>query len=369
MITRVPYSYLERQFVEIDPILDDIRDLVRRGDYTLGGAVRDFEARFARLVGVRHAIGVNSGTEALTLALRAVGVGPDDEVITAPNTFIATVGAIVAAGARPVFVDVDAQHNIDPALIEAEITPRTRAILPVHLEGNPADMAGIGDIAELYGLEVVEDACQAFTAAIGDRRVGTFGRAGGFSLHPLKPMNVWGDAGMIVTNDDTVADHLRLLRNHGLRDRDTVEIFGVNSRLDTLQAIVGSHLLDGVLAATDRRIANAGRLDAGLFDLGDVVRIPPRRAGVRHVYQIYVIETRERDGLLRFLVEQGIEAKVHYPVPVHLQPAARGLGYGVGDFPVCERQAREILTLPAHQFLSDDEIDGMIEHVRRFYGR
>jgi dTDP-4-amino-4,6-dideoxygalactose transaminase len=229
MSPRVPYSYLERQFAEIDPILDDIRALVRRGDYTLGGAVRDFETRFARLVGARHAIGVNSGTDALILALQAVGVGPGDEVVTAPNTFIATVGAIVAAGARPVFVDVDARHSIDPALIEAAITPRTRALLPVHLEGNPADMEAIDAIARRRGLVVVEDACQAFTAAIDGRRVGTFGRAAAFSLHPLKPLNVWGDAGMIVTDDDAITDQLRLRRNHGLRDRDTVEVWGVNS--------------------------------------------------------------------------------------------------------------------------------------------
>jgi dTDP-4-amino-4,6-dideoxygalactose transaminase len=367
--THVPYSYLERQFVEIDPILDDIRALVRSGDYTLGAAVRDFETRFASLVGVRHAIGVNSGTEALTLALQAVGVRPGDEVITAPNTFIATVGAIVAAGAFPVFVDVDDQHSIDPARIEAAITPSTRALLPVHLEGNPADMGAINAIAARRGVVVVEDACQAFTAAIGGHRVGTFGRAAGFSLHPLKPMNVWGDAGMIVTDDDAIADQLRLRRNHGLRDRDTVEIFGVNSRLDTLQAIVGSHLLDGVLAATDRRIVNARRLDAGLADLEGMIRIPRRRPGVRHVYQIYVIEAQDRDGLLRYLVELGIEAKVHYPVPVHLQPAARDLGYKAGDFPECERQAGQILTLPAHQFLSDDEVDLTIAAVRGFYGR
>lgn len=369
MIARVPYSYLERQFADVDAILEDIKALVATGDFTLGAAVVDFEARFARLVGTRHAVGVNSGTEALTLALAGVGVGPGDEVITAPNTFIATVGAIVAAGARPVFVDVNREHNIDPRLIEAAITPRTRALLPVHLEGNPADMAAIGAIAERHRLAVVEDGCQSFTAAIDGRRVGTFGRAAGFSLHPLKPLNVWGDAGMIVTDDDALADHLRLRRNHGLRDRDTVEIFGVNSRLDTLQAIVGGHLLDGVLAATARRIAHAQRLDAGLADLAGDVTIPPRRAGVRHVYQIYVVEARDRNGLLEFLLDRGIEAKVHYPVPVHLQPAARDLGYRLGDFAVCEQQARDIITLPTHQHLTDGEVDYIVEQVRRFYGR
>ncbi|HET7874921.1 MAG TPA: DegT/DnrJ/EryC1/StrS family aminotransferase [Methylomirabilota bacterium] len=367
---RVPYSYLERQFADkVDAILADLRALVRTGDYTLGQAVGEFEGRYARILGVRHAIGVNSGTEALTLALQAVGVRPGDEVITAPNTFIASVGAVVAAGARPVFVDVNTEHNIDPSLIEAAITPRTRALLPVHLSGNPADMPAILEIARRRGLAVVEDACQAFTAAIDGRPVGSFGEAAGFSLHPLKPLNVWGDGGMIVTSSDALADHLRLRRNHGLRNRDTVEIWGVNSRLDTIQAIVGLHLLDDILAITDRRIENAHHLDAGLTRLAPEITIPPRRPGVRHAYLTYVVQARDRDGLVRFLLERGVEAKVHYPVPVHLQPAAKDLGYKLGDFPVCERQAREIVTLPAHQHLTPAELDYVIEQGGRFYGR
>lgn len=367
---RVPYSYLERQFAHnADAILADIRELVRAGDYTLGAAVADFESRYARQLGVRHAIGVNSGTEALTLALEAVGVRPGDEVITAPNTFIATVGAIVAAGARPIFVDVNAEHNIDPTLIEAALTPRTRALLPVHLSGNPADMPAVLEIARRRGLPVVEDACQAFGASIDGRFVGAWGDAAGFSLHPLKPLNVWGDGGVIATGSDAMADHLRLRRNHGLRNRDTVEIFGVNSRLDTLQAIVGRHLLDGIMAITDRRIANARRLDRGLAALGGDITIPPRRPGARHVYQTYVVQARDRDALVRFLNERGVEAKIHYPVPVHLQPAAKELGHKPGDFPVCEAQAREIVTLPSHQFLTDEEIDYVIQQVREFYQR
>ena len=369
MSLRVPYSYLDRQFADIDAILEDVRALVRTGDFTLGRAVTEFEARFARQVGARHAVGVNSGTDALILALQAAGVGPGDEVITAPNTFIATVGAIVAAGARPVFVDVNAEHTLDAPLVELAVTARTRAIMPVHLSGSPADMPAIMKIAERSGVAVVEDACQAFTAAIDGRAVGTFGVAAGFSLHPLKPLNVWGDAGMIVTDSDAIADHLRLRRNHGLRDRDTVELFGINSRLDTLQAVVGSHLIDGILDATEARIRNARRLDAGLADLAGDVVIPPRRPGARHVYLTYVIQARDRDGLVRFLLERGIEAKVHYPVPLHLQPAARDLGYRAGAFPVSERQAREIVTLPAHQYLAQTELDYVIEQVRRFYNK
>jgi len=268
---RVPYSYLKRQFAQnVDAILADIRELVRTGDYTLGAAVADFETRYARQLGIRHAIGVNSGTEALTLALQAVGVKPGDEVITAPNTFIATVGAIVAAGARPVFVDVNAEHNLDPGLVEAAITPRTRALMPVHLSGNPADMPVLMEIARRRGIPVVEDACQAFTAAIDGRFVGAWGDAAGFSLHPLKPLNVWGDGGIIATGSDDIAHHLRLRRNHGLSNRDTVEIFGVNSRLDTLQAIVGRHLLDGTMAITDRRIAMPGRF-VGLRNFSELL--------------------------------------------------------------------------------------------------
>lgn len=365
----VSYSYLERQFADVEAILADVRALVASGDFTLGKALTGFETRFAGVVGARHAIGVNSGTDALALSLQAVGVGPGDDVITAPNTFIATVGAIVAAGARPRFVDVDASHCLDPLRIEAAITSRTRAIVPVHWAGCPADMSAIQDVANRRGLAVVEDACQAFTAAIDGRSVGTFGQTGGFSLHPLKPLNVWGDGGVIVTDSDGLAEHLRLRRNHGLRNRDTVEIWGVNSRLDTLQAVVGGHLLDQARAVTDQRIAHAARLDRGLADLADLVTIPPRRSGVRHVYQIYVVQAKARDELHDWLVARGVEAKVHYPVPLHLQPAARELGYGRGDFPVCETQADEIITLPAHQHLTTAEVDCVIEQVRAFYGR
>jgi dTDP-4-amino-4,6-dideoxygalactose transaminase len=366
---RVPYSYLDRQFTNIEPILDDIRKLVASGDFTLGAPVAEFEARFAKHVGTRHAIGVDSGTDALTLALQAVGVRAGDEVITAPNTFIATVGAIVAAGARPIFVDVNAEHNIDPALIERAMTPRTRALVPVHLSGNPADMPTILDIARRRGVPVVEDACQAFTAAIDGRAVGSFGAVAAFSLHPLKPLNVWGDGGVITTDSDAIAAELRLRRNHGLRDRDTVDVFGVNSRLDSLHAVVGNHLVDAVPAITERRIQHARRLDGRLSALTGDITIPPRRRGVRHVYQTYVVQARRRDELLRFLQAQGVEAKVHYPVPVHLQPASRELGGKPGDFPVCETQAREIITLPAHQHLTDDEVDYVAEQVTKFYGR
>ncbi len=364
----VRYSYLEEQFKDHQSILDGISGLVRSGDYTLGRSMQEFEEAFAAILGARYAVGVNSGTDALFLSLKAAGVGPGDEVITAPNTFIATVGAIVAAGARPVFVDI--VHNdyvIDPDMIEGAITPRTKAIMPVHYAGHPADMTAILGLAEEHGVTVIEDACQAITAGIDNRCVGTFGEAGGFSLHPLKNLNVWGDGGVIVTNSDTMREKLVLLRNHGLKNRDEVAVFGYNSRLDSLQAIVGKHLIRDMEQITATRIKWANRIDAALGDLKPFITIPERKPGRRYVYHLYMLIVEDRDGLLGHLTGSGIEAKVHYPIPVHLQEAARYLGYRRGDFPETERQAGHIITLPVHQHLSEGQVDYMIETIRRFY--
>ncbi|MBI2526494.1 MAG: DegT/DnrJ/EryC1/StrS family aminotransferase [Candidatus Rokubacteria bacterium] len=364
---RVPYSYLEEQFADSEAILRDIKGLLESAQYTLGPAVAQFEAAFARLCGARFAVGVGTGTDALFLSLKALGVGPGDEVITAANTFIATAGAIVAAGARPAFVDAGDDFNIDPAGIERAITPRTRAIIPVHYAGQPAKMGAILPLAAAHGLPVVEDACQAIGAAIDGHLVSSFGVAAGFSLHPLKNLNVWGDGGVVVTSSEELDATLRLLRNHGLRGRDEVEVFGYNSRLDTLQAIVGNHLIKDVEAITAARIGNARALDAGLAPLAPRVRIPTRRAGERHVFHLYMFEAEDRDRLLAHLLARGVEAKIHYPVPLHLQPAGRRLGYREGDFPEAERQATRIITLPVHQHLSREQVDHMIEAVTDFY--
>lgn len=364
----VKYSYLEEQFADPQPILAEIERLVRSTDYTLGYPVEEFEQRFAKVIGTKYAVGVNSGTDALFLALKALDIGTGDEVITCPNTFIATVGAIVAAGARPVFVDVlEGDYTINPDLIEAAITPKTKALLPVHYAGHPADMPSIMAIAERHGLPVIEDACQAISAAVDGKNVGTFGIAAGFSLHPLKNLNVWGDGGMIVTNSDEVRDKLILLRNHGLKTRDEVQIFGYNSRLDSLQAVVGNALIKDVNWITETRIKWAGRLDEGLTDLADYVTIPERKSDRRYVYHLYMLMVNERDKLLSYLQEHDIEAKVHYPIPLHLQEAARHLGYKEGDFPVCEQQAKSVITLPVHQHLKQEQIDYMIEMIHRFY--
>jgi aminotransferase EvaB len=363
----VPYSYLRDQFADSEPILRDIKSLLESTQFTLGPPVAEFEQRFARLCGARHAIGVGTGTDALSLSLKALGVGPGDEVITAANTFIATAGAIVQAGARPVFVDVLDDFNLDPGKIEAAVTPRTRALLPVHYAGQPAKMGPILEIARRRGLPVVEDACQAISAAIDGRLVSSFGVAAGFSLHPLKNLNVWGDGGVIVTNSSELDVTLRLLRNHGLRNRDEVEIFGYNCRLDSLQAIVGNHLIRDTEAITAARIKNALALDAGLAPVAPRVRVPKRRPNERHVFHLYMFEADDRDRLLAWLLEREVEAKVHYPVPLHLQPAGRRLGYKEGDFPEAERQAKRIITLPVHQHLRAEQVRYMIDCVAEFY--
>lgn len=365
---QVKYSYLQEQFTDYPAILERIAEVVRAGDYTLGQAVAEFEQRFAACLGAQYAVGVNSGTDALFLALKAAGVGAGDEVITAPNTFIATIGAINASGARPVFVDITNEFVIDPTLIEPAITPRTKAIMPVHYAGVCADMDQILPLARQKGLKVIEDACQAIGASLRGQKAGTFGLAGGFSLHPLKNLNVWGDAGVIVTDDPQLWDRLVLLRNHGLKNRDEVEIFGYNSRLDTIQAAVGLHLIDQLEWITETRIKWAQRLDQALVELAPKVKVPARRPHKRYVHHLYMFQAQRRDELLAFLQAGGIEAKVHYPIPLHLQRCAAHLGYREGDFPVAEAQARSIITLPVHQHLREEQVEYMIVKIGEFYG-
>lgn len=366
-VTRVPFSYLDRQFADVDAYLEDIKKLVVSGDFTLGAALAEFERRFAELCGAPHAIGVGTGTDALSMSLKVLGVGPGDEVITTPTTFVATVGAIAMTGARPAFVDSEDGFVIDPDKIEAAITSKTKAIVPVHYTGNVADMPAIMEIAGKHGLIVVEDACQAIMGAIDGKPVGSWGAAAGFSLHPLKNLNVWADGGVIVTHSAELADKLRLYRNHGLVGRDEVAIYGVNCRLDTIQAVVGNRLIGQTEFITTQRITNAQKYDEAFADMGEFIGIPRRRPGVRHVYHLYLLRVARRDALLKFLNENGVEAKIHYPIPMHLQEATRDLGYKMGDFPKSEEDSRNIITLPAHQHLTPGEIDYAIKKVREFY--
>jgi dTDP-4-amino-4,6-dideoxygalactose transaminase len=364
---QVKYSYLDQQFADPEPYFDDLRKLVATGEFTLGPFVDVFEKKFADYIGVKHAIGTNTGTGALVLALKAVGIKPGDEVITVANTFVATVGAIVAAGARPVFVDCDERYQIDVARIPAAITERTRAILPVHWAGCPADIEAVLEIAQKHNLQVVEDACPSVGAKVNGRNCGTFGKVNAFSMHPLKPLNVWGDGGIVVTNDDDAAAFLRLYHNHGLVDRDHIEFWGVNDRLQPFQAVVATRLLDQMEGLIEARRRNARLLDEGLADLSEFVRTPHRPDGYREVYQLYIASFDRRDELVAYLESKGIEAKVHYPIPLHLQRAASDLGYKRGDFPVSERQASEIVTLPSHQHITPEQIKYTVDTIRSFY--
>ena len=374
---RVPFSYLERQFKQssnpenekelTDLIIDDIRAFLKTSEFTLGSKVEEFERKFADFIGVKHAIGVGSGTDALILSLRALGIGPGDEVITCAETFIATAGAIAGVGATPVFVDVNDEFTIDENLIEGAITPKTKAIIPVFFTGNCPNMDAITAIAKKHSLHVVEDSCCGIDARIGDRKAGSMGITGTFSFHPLKNLNVWSDGGMITTQSDEIARSLRLLRNHGLASRDEVECFGYNSRLDALQAVVALRMIDDVTEVTDQRIANAKRLDEALADLSEFIEIPQRSPEYRHVFHLYMLRVKGRDELLKYCQAHEIEAKVHYPIELPYQNCCKHLGYKKGDFPKAERDRDTIITLPCHQLLSPAEVNHMIETIRSFY--
>lgn len=364
----VRYSYLPQQFADIDDLLVEIKELVHSGDFTLGNALARFESRFAELIGAGHAIGVGSGTDALKLPLAALGIGAGDEVITAANTFIATVGAIAEVGATPVFVDCDDTFCMDTDQLEAAITPRTKAIMPVHYTGYMTQMPRVLEVARRHELEVVEDACQAILADIGGKKAGTWGRAGGFSLHPLKNLNVWGDGGVIVTDDDAFADQLRLLRNHGMVNRDEIAVLGFNSRLDTLHAVVGNWLIGDAESITQRRIDNAGFYDTHLEKI-EGIRVPARLAEMRSVFHLYMVFAERRDELLAYCQERGIEAKIHYPTPVYRQPALAHLGHQVGDFPVADAHAESVITFPCDQHLDEPQREYVVATVGEFYAR
>lgn len=363
----VPYLDLRAEF-NTEEVFAVVKEQLEKAFFVGGPAIDEFEERFAKVCGTRFSIGVNSGTDALFLVMRALGIGPGDEVITAPNSFLASAGAVAQAGATPTFCDVRSDYMLDPDKLEAAITDKTRAIIPVHLTGAPAPMGQIMEIATARGLHVIEDCAQAICATENGKLVGSFGIAGGFSLHPLKNLPVAGDGGMITTDDEELRDRLLILRNHGLIDRNTTAEFAYNSRLDAIQAAIGNVGLDRLEGITKRRIENAKRYDRLLGGLEPNVVLPPRRAEGVTVFHTYVIQVERRDELQAHLLEKGIETKIHYPIPIHLQPPCRAMGHSEGDFPVCESQAVRIISLPIHQHLTPEQIDYVAQVITAFYG-
>lgn len=362
----IPYVNMAGQWAEErEELLPIIEKVLEDGHWVGGTAILKFEVAVARLCGVQHAVALNSGTDALVCGMAALGIGPGDEVITPPNSFVASTAAIVHLGARAVFVDVRDDQNIDPDQIEAAITPKTKAVMPVHLTGRVADMAPILDIAERHGLAVVEDAAQSVGSRYDGRPSGSFGRVGCFSTHPLKNLNACGDGGFLTTDDERIAEAVRAMRNHGLMNRDTAIRFGHVSRMDTLQAAILTYRLGRLEDIVRRRRANA-MLYQDLLDPNHVF-VPPEREREFNTYHTFVIQVDRRDQLRAFLKAQGIGTAIHYPLPIHLQPAAAGLGHKAGDFPLAERQAGRILTLPINQTLSRDDVGYVSDMVNKFF--
>lgn len=355
----IPLVDLRTQFQSLrDEIVPAMEAIMRDGRFILGREVEEFERKFAAYCEADQCVGVSSGTDALHLALRGLGIGPGDEVITAGNTFIATALAIAYTGAEPVFVDVDpTDYTLAVDAVEAAISPRTRAIIPVHLYGQPARMDDLMDIARRHKLRVVEDACQAHGARYGDTRVGAIGDAGCFSFYPGKNLGAYGDGGAIVTNDADLAARLQALRNYGQVAKNVHEGLGFNSRLDTVQAAVLLAKLPHLDDWNDCRRAIAEQYDRLLEDLPLVT--PVARLDVKHVYHLYVVRTKNRDGVLEWLAECGVSAGVHYPVPLQQMPAFRKVRTFPDGLPVCSAIARDVLSLPIFPEMTCDQVESV----------
>jgi dTDP-4-amino-4,6-dideoxygalactose transaminase len=365
----IPFVDLKAQYRSIkSEILPAIDSILESSQYILGKAVGDFERRFAEAHGVKHCIGVGSGTDALHAILWAIGVKPGDEVITVSHTFIATAEAISLTGARPVFVDIDpVTYTMDPALLKRAITPRTKAILPVHLYGQPAPMDSIVEIADQAGIPVVEDACQSHLAKYGGKSVGQFGIAAAFSFYPGKNIGAYGEAGGVTTNDNGLAEKIRMLRDHGQAKKYFHMMVGHNYRMDGIQGAVLGVKLTHLPAWTEARRRHAAGYAKRLQGVGDLV-LPAEAPAARHVYHLYVVQSGRRDALQSHLARKGIKTGLHYPVPLHLQEAYAALGYKKGDFPITEQIAERGLSLPMFPELSEEQLDHVANAIKEFFG-
>jgi dTDP-4-amino-4,6-dideoxygalactose transaminase len=365
---KVEYNYLPKEFEDVEDIINDWRALIKTTDFTLGQFVADFEEKFKNFIGVKHCISTNNGTDALILSLKSLGIGSGDEVITVANTFYATVGAIVAVGATPVLIDCDDRFQIDPAKIEENITENTKAVIPVHWGGASPEMEKIVAICEKHNLLMIEDACMGIGAVVSGKSPGTFGNVSAFSMHPLKSLNAMGDGGMVVTDDDELAEWMRKYRNHGMVDRDHIEFWGINMRMQPLQCVVLSRGLDRLQQTIETRNRNARILDEGLSSLAKI-HVPERIDSHTETFALYMILCEKRDELRDFLVEREIEVKIHYPVPLNKQEAAKENCICAEDLTNVNSQADKLLTIPVHQFLTEEQINYIVESITEFYGR
>jgi len=366
---KIRHNYLSEQFGDYKVILKKFEKIIRNNDFTLGKEVDIFENNIKKLLKQKYVVAVGSGTDALMLSLKCLGIKEGDEVITTPYTFYATIGAIVTAGAKPIFVDVDDDYNIDPKKIEKKISKKTKAILPVHWSGRVCKMNEILKISKKHNIPIVEDSCHGILAEYRGKIAGSFGEFGCFSLHPLKNLNVWGDGGFVVIKQKKHFNKMMLLRNHGLAGRNKNLLFGYNSRLDTLQACVANHLLKKIKFLTNMRIRNASKIDRGLKSIKGVI-IKERNSHLKEVFHLYEFRIKNinlRDNLVNFLIKNKIDAKIHYPVPMHLQPASKDYKYKKGDFPKAEQIANSTISLPVHEFVKDKEINYMIDKIKLFF--
>ena len=366
----VKHSYLREQFADYREIFEDVAQIVQAGDYTLGRTVDVLEKELAEYLQVSEVVSVGSGTDAIYLSLRALGVSADDEVILPSYTFYATAGAVVKTGASPVFCDVGSDGNVRAEDIQKalERSPRCRAIVAVHWTGRPVDISAIERFALEFSIPVVYDACHAIGAYRHGTSVASAGIASAFSFHPLKNLNVWGDGGFVATDDSVFADKIRLLRNHGLIDRNTCAEFGVNSRLDTIQAVVARHLLKKLPAITEARIKNATYLDSRLAEISEI-EIPERYSYLKEVFHLYSFMASSRDALINHLRADGIDAKMHYPIPLHRQPAAARYLKQELSYPNSDRLSATTVSLPVHEFVTERDLVHMVKSVKNFYGK
>ncbi|MGB8647066.1 MAG: DegT/DnrJ/EryC1/StrS family aminotransferase [Anaerolineae bacterium] len=365
---KIPLVDLHSQYQAYKSEIDAaIQRVIENSSFILGSEVKTFEQHFAEFSSVRYAVGVDSGTAALHLALLLLDCKPGDEVITTTHTFIATAEVIALTGAKPVFVDIDPRtYNLDPKQVEAAITPRTKVILPVHLYGQPAEMDAIMDIAKRHNLRVVEDAAQAHGATYRGQHAGSIGDIACFSFYPGKNLGGYGDGGMLTTNDPALAERARMLRNHGRKDKYEHEVIGYGYRLDALQAAILDVKLQHLEAWNNKRREHAAYYNQ-LLDALDI-HTPYEPAHLRGIYHIYAIEVERRDELLAHLKARGIEAGVHYPIPLHLQPAFKELGYPRGAFPLAEHAAAHELSLPMYPELTREQIEYVVEAIKEFGG-